>query len=155
MTLNKTALAAIISLSALLGFSGSALAQNGMGGHMNGGMNYQNSQGMYHGGAWFNLTPDQQAASQKVFDEFQTATADMRQQLLSKQYEYNALLTSKPVDDQKILAVSKEIQALRDGLYQQRVKMDTEFAKAGVPMMGNHRGMGGNHMGMRGGRGCR
>lgn len=153
MIVNKTAMAAIISFAALVGFGSSAIAQNGMGYPMHNGMNTPpNAQGMYHGGGYWNsLTPEQQAANQKAYTEFQTSTADLRQQLQSKNYEYRALLTSRPVDEQKIQAVSSEIQALRDGIYQSRIKMDTELAKAGVPMMGHHRGNGGGHMG----RGCR
>lgn len=144
MTLTKTTLAAIISVAMLAGVSTTALAQNGNHGNMT------NAQGT-HQGMRANLTPEQQAVSQKAFDEFQLKTADLRQQLMSKQYEYQALLTGKPLDEQKVLAVSKEITALRDNLYQQRVALDTDLAKAGVPMMGH--GMGG--AGMHGGRGCR
>ncbi|AHG21291.1 zinc resistance protein [Chania multitudinisentens RB-25] len=153
MTLNKTTLAALFSLATLAGFSHLAMAQNGM--HR---YNMANSQGMnqgmgyQHGGYMSNLTPEQQANSQKAFDEFQLKTADLRQQMMSKQYEYQALLTSKPLDEQKVLAVSKEITVLRDNLYQQRVELDTQLAKAGVPMMGHRMGEPGMH---GGGRGCR
>lgn len=145
MKFNKTAIAAIISLGFLIGFSGSALAQHGMGNSMNGG---QYHQGMNGGGYRANLTAEQQAIWQKVFAEYQTATANLHQQLLSKNYEYNAVLTSSPVDDKKLLAVSKEIAALRDSLYQHRVTMDTQLAKAGMPLMGHHRGMMGNSVRM-------
>lgn len=163
MTLNKTAIAALISLAALTGFSGVASAENttadsqqttqGMkNGH--GGMNHKNM-GAQRGGHMANMTPEQQAASQKAFDEFQTKTADLRKQMMSKNYEYKALLTAGTVDDKKIEAVSKEISALRDQIAEQRVQLDIQLAKAGIPMMG-HRGMGmgGDHMGM-GGKGCR
>ncbi|CAI1666307.1 periplasmic heavy metal sensor [Serratia fonticola] len=150
MTLTKTTFAAIISVTLLAGVSTTALAQNGY--HANMGNAQGTHQGMgYQHGNRANLTPEQQAVSQKAFDEFQSKTADLRQQLMSKQYEYQALLTSKPMDEQKVLAVSKEVTALRDNLYQQRVALDTDLAKAGVPMMGH--GMGG--AGMHGGRGCR
>ncbi|VEJ53567.1 periplasmic heavy metal sensor [Pragia fontium] len=168
MTLNKTAIAAIISLAALTGFGGVAMAQNETTGHMNmNGQAMPNAQGMNHskgnhrGGYMANMTPEQQATSQKAFDEFQTKTADLRQQMMSKQYEYKALLTSKTVDDKKVQAVSQEISALRDSIYQQRVAMDTQLAKSGIPMAGRHMGMGmGDHQGMGGkgmhsGRGCR
>ncbi|WP_337261211.1 MULTISPECIES: periplasmic heavy metal sensor [unclassified Serratia (in: enterobacteria)] len=143
MTLNKATIAAIFSLAALAGFSHLAMAQNGMNGR---GMGYQQ-------GYMSSLTPEQQATSQKAFAAFQLKTADLRQQMMSKQYEYQALLTSKPLDEQKALAISKEISALRDNLYQQRVELDMQLAKAGVPAMGHRMGMGG--AGMHGGRGCR
>jgi zinc resistance-associated protein len=147
MTLNKATIAAIVSLAALTGFSHLAMAQNGMN-----GSNSQRGMG-YQQGYMASLTPEQQAISQKAFGEFQLKTADLRQQLMSKQYEYKALLTSKPLDEQKVMAVSKEITALRDNLYQQRVALDTQLAKAGVPAMGHRMGMG--RTGMHGGRGCR
>ncbi|MBP1000147.1 periplasmic heavy metal sensor [Serratia fonticola] len=150
MTLTKTTFAAIISVALLAGVSTTALAQNGNRANMTNAQGTHQGMGYQHGNR-VNLTPEQQAVSQKAFDEFQLKTADLRQQLMSKQYEYQALLTSKPLDEQKVLAVSKEITALRDNLYQQRVALDTDLAKAGVPMMGH--GMGG--AGMHGGRGCR
>ncbi len=153
MMLNKTPLAAMLSITLLTGLGNVAMAQNGNPGQnmadpqrMSRGMGYQHGYGA-------NLTPEQQAISQKAFDAFQLNTADLRQQLMSKNYEYKALLTSKPVDEQKILAVSKEITALRDTMYQQRVALDTELAKAGVPTVGHRGGMGG--AGMHGGHGCR
>ncbi|MGF6192881.1 periplasmic heavy metal sensor [Serratia sp. 2723] len=149
MTLTKTTLAAIISVALLAGVSTTALAQNGHHANMTNAQGNHQGMGYQHGNR-ANLTPEQQAVSQKAFDEFQLKTADLRQQLMSKQYEYQTLLTGKPLDEQKVLAVSKEITALRDNLYQQRVALDTDLAKAGVPMMGH--GMSG--AGMNGGRGC-
>lgn len=150
MTLTKTTFAAIISVALLAGVSTTALAQNGNRANMTNAQGAHQGMGYQHGNR-ANLTPEQQAVSQKAFDEFQLKTADLRQQLMSKQYEYQALLTSKPLDEQKVLTVSKEVTALRDNLYQQRVALDTDLAKSGVPMMGH--GMGA--AGMHGGRGCR
>ncbi|WP_260516071.1 periplasmic heavy metal sensor [Serratia fonticola] len=150
MTLTKTTFAAIVSVALLAGVSTTALAQNGNRANMTNAQGTHQGMGYQHGNR-ANLTPEQQAVSQKAFDEFQLKTADLRQQLMSKQYEYQALLTSKPLDEQKVLAVSKEVTALRDSLYQQRVALDTDLAKAGVPVMGH--GMG--RTGMHGGRGCR
>ena len=76
MKFNKTVIVTLISLSSLMGISGSVLAQPGMGHNMNRG-----------GGYAANLTAEQQAIYQKAFDNFQTATANLHQQLLSKQYE--------------------------------------------------------------------
>ncbi|QBH95367.1 periplasmic heavy metal sensor [Limnobaculum zhutongyuii] len=171
MTLNKTAIAAVLSLAALTGFGGVAMAQSETapqpvmnGQPMMGHNGMKQGQG-YHRGFMANLTPEQQATSQKIFNEFQTKSADLRQKMMSKNYEYKALLTSNPLDEQKVQAVSKEIDELRNALHQNRVAMDIEMAKAGMPMTGRHMGMGmGDHMGgkgmhsgqgMHGGRGCR
>ncbi|GKX60944.1 hypothetical protein SOASR031_32590 [Leminorella grimontii] len=148
MTFKKTVIAAVLSLTALA--SVSAIAQNG--GPINAApaaSGQQMGYGGYHRGYMANLTQEQQAKVQKAHDDFRTKTADLRQKLVSKNYEYRALLTSNPVDDQKVQAVSKEIMQLRDDIYQQRVALDTQLAKDGIPMMGNH--MGGGHKGMRGG----
>lgn len=163
MTMNKTAVTAIISLALLVGFGGSAIARSDMAAHMNGGnMGAGNAQTMHaRGGQMSNLTTEQQAARQKAFDQFQTSTADLRQQMMSKRYEYKALLTSKPVDEQKVAAVGKEIGALQDRMNQSRVEMDIQLAKAGVPMMGghgsmkNHGSQGNGHSGMHSGKGCK
>ncbi|AWH89309.1 periplasmic heavy metal sensor [Limnobaculum parvum] len=163
MTLNKTAIAAVFSLAALTGFGGVAMAQNET--VPQSGMNSQpvmEHSGMkqgkgHHRSFMANLTPEQQATSQKIFNEFQTKSADLRQKMMSKNYEYKALLTSKPLDEQKVQAVSKEIDELRNVLHQNRVVMDIEMAKAGLPMTGRHMGMGDDMggKGMHGGRGCR
>ncbi|WP_159565980.1 periplasmic heavy metal sensor [Budvicia diplopodorum] len=164
MNLNKTAIAAVISFAALTGFSSVATSAQhtatdaqqtmpvtqGMD-HGNGEMNHQNG-GKHHGGKMANMTPEQQAASKKAHDEFVTNTADLRKQMMSKNYEYKALLTASTVDDAKIGAVSKEIAALHDRIAEQRTQLDIQLAKAGVPMM-EHRGMGGDRMAM-GGKGC-
>lgn len=156
MAFKKSVIAVVLSLTTLA--SGAVLAHRG--GPMSAApavagqsMGY----GGYHRGYMANLTQEQQATVQKAYDDFYTKTADLRQQLTSKNYEYRALLTSTPVDEQKVQAVSKEVTALRDAIYQQRVALDTQLAKAGIPMMGNHMGgyrgmrgghMGGGHMGM-------
>ena len=82
MTLNKTAIAAIISLAALTGFSGVTSAQNTVPAGQqtqstNQGMDncYHMNNARHQGGRMANLTPEQQATSQKAFDEFEAKTA--------------------------------------------------------------------------------
>lgn len=86
MNLNKTAIVTLLSLATLIGFGGSAIAQNAMGTHMNGGgTDMSNSQGKHYGNnSMANLTTEQQATRQQVLNEFQASTADIRQQLTSK-----------------------------------------------------------------------
>lgn len=76
----------------------------------------------------------------------------MRQQLTTKRYEYNALLTAEKPDSTKIEAVAQEIETLGQKLAQQRVKFDVALAQAGIPR-GEGMGYGGcggdrGHMGM-------
>ena len=94
------------------------------------------------------LTTDQQATAQKLHNDFYEQTRVLRQQLISKRYEYNALLTTDKPDSAKIEAVAQEMDALGQKLAQQRVKFDLALAQAGIPR-GEGMGCGGRgHMGM-------
>lgn len=92
------------------------------------------------------VTAEQQAAAQKIYDDYWSRTSSLRQQLESKRYEYNALLSTSSPDSTRINTVAKEMETLRQSLNEQRVKRDVEMAQAGIP-----RGMGGNGYGHRGG----
>lgn len=99
------------------------------------------------------LTQEQQATVQKLHDNYYAQTSALRQQLQSKRYEYNALLTAQKPENGKIEAVAKEMETLSQQLDQQRVKFDIALAEAGVPRgagmgYGGCRGNGGGHMGM-------
>ncbi|EBO4688434.1 zinc resistance-associated protein ZraP [Salmonella enterica] len=144
---NKSAIA-LIALSFLALSSGAAFA----------GHHWGNNDGMWQQGA-SPLTTEQQATAQKIYDDYYTQTSALRQQLISKRYEYNALLTASSPDTAKINAVAKEMESLGQKLDEQRVKRDVAMAQAGIPRGagmgyggcggyggGYHRG--GGHMGM-------
>ncbi|EAM4055807.1 zinc resistance sensor/chaperone ZraP [Salmonella enterica subsp. enterica serovar Berta] len=144
---NKSAIA-LIALSLLALSSGAAFA----------GHHWGNNDGMWQQGG-SPLTTEQQATAQKIYDDYYTQTSALRQQLISKRYEYNALLTASSPDTAKINAVAKEIESLGQKLDEQRVKRDVAMAQAGIPRGagmgyggcggyggGYHRG--GGHMGM-------
>ncbi|HDN7436763.1 TPA: zinc resistance sensor/chaperone ZraP [Salmonella enterica subsp. enterica serovar Chester] len=144
---NKSAIA-LIALSLLALSSGAAFA----------GHHWGNNDGMWQQGG-SPLTTEQQAAAQKIYDDYYTQTSALRQQLISKRYEYNALLTASSPDTAKINAVAKEMESLGQKLDEQRVKRDVAMAQAGIPRGagmgyggcggyggGYHRG--GGHMGM-------
>ncbi|ANA19362.1 zinc resistance sensor/chaperone ZraP [Salmonella enterica] len=144
---NKSAIA-LIALSLLALSSGAAFA----------GHHWGNNDGMWQQGG-SPLTTEQQATAQKIYDDYYTQTSALRQQLISKRYEYNALLTASSPDTAKINAVAKEMESLGQKLDEQRVKRDVAMAQAGVPRGagmgyggcggyggGYHRG--GGHMGM-------
>lgn len=144
---NKSAIA-LIALSLLALSSGAAFA----------GHHWGNNDGMWQQGA-SPLTTEQQATAQKIYDDYYTQTSALRQQLISKRYEYNALLTASSPDTAKINAVAKEMESLGQKLDEQRVKRDVAMAQAGIPRGagmgysgcggyggGYHRG--GGHMGM-------
>ncbi|ECB0727368.1 periplasmic heavy metal sensor [Salmonella enterica subsp. enterica serovar Noya] len=158
---NKSAIA-LIALSLLALSSGAAFA----------GHHWGNNDGMWQQGG-SPLTAEQQATAQKIYDDYYTQTNALRQQLISKRYEYNALrqqliskryeynalLTASSPDTAKINAVAKEMESLGQKLDEQRVKRDVAMAQAGIPRGagmgyggcggyggGYHRG--GGHMGM-------
>ncbi|EAA9326904.1 zinc resistance sensor/chaperone ZraP [Salmonella enterica] len=144
---NKSAIA-LIALSLLALSSGAAFA----------GHHWGNNDGMWQQGG-SPLTTEQQATAQKIYDDYYTQTSALRQQLISKRYEYNALLTASSPDTAKINAVAKEMESLGQKLDEQRVKRDIAMAQAGIPRGagmgyggcggyggGYHRG--GGHMGM-------
>ncbi|MGK7512100.1 zinc resistance sensor/chaperone ZraP [Salmonella enterica] len=144
---NKSAIA-LIALSLLALSSGAAFA----------GHHWGNNDGMWQQGG-SPLNTEQQATAQKIYDDYYTQTSALRQQLISKRYEYNALLTASSPDTAKINAVAKEMESLGQKLDEQRVKRDVAMAQAGIPRGagmgyggcggyggGYHRG--GGHMGM-------
>ncbi|EBG5207502.1 zinc resistance sensor/chaperone ZraP [Salmonella enterica] len=144
---NKSAIA-LIALSLLALSSGAAFA----------GHHWGNNDGMWQQEG-SPLTTEQQATAQKIYDDYYTQTSALRQQLISKRYEYNALLTASSPDTAKINAVAKEMESLGQKLDEQRVKRDVAMAQAGIPRGagmgyggcggyggGYHRG--GGHMGM-------
>ncbi|APY34479.1 zinc resistance sensor/chaperone ZraP [Salmonella enterica subsp. enterica serovar Senftenberg] len=144
---NKSAIA-LIALSLLALSSGAAFA----------GHHWGNNDGMWQQGG-SPVTTEQQATAQKIYDDYYTQTSALRQQLISKRYEYNALLTASSPDTAKINAVAKEMESLGQKLDEQRVKRDVAMAQAGIPRGagmgyggcggyggGYHRG--GGHMGM-------
>lgn len=146
MKRNQIAALALIAFSTLAFGSSSALARPHWGNHG----------GMWQSGA-AQLTPEQQAAAQKIHSEHYTQTSALRQQLMAKRYEYNALLAATAPDSAKIEAVAREMATLNQTLDEQRVKYDLALAQAGIPRGagagygcdgggGYHRG--GGHMGM-------
>lgn len=148
MKRNNKSATALIALSLLALSSGAAFA----------GHHWGNNDGMWQQGG-SPLTTEQQATAQKIYDDYYTQTSALRQQLISKRYEYNALLTASSPDTAKINAVAKEMESLGQKLDEQRVKRDVAMAQAGIPRGagmgyggcggyggGYHRG--GGHMGM-------
>ena len=144
---NKSAIA-LIALSLLALSSGAAFA----------GHHWGNNDGMWQQNA-APLTSEQQTAWQKIHNDFYAQSSALQQQLVTKRYEYNALLTASSPDTAKINAVAKEMESLGQKLDEQRVKRDVAMAQAGIPRGagmgyggcggyggGYHRG--GGHMGM-------
>ncbi|EHJ45937.1 hypothetical protein DFW101_3752 (plasmid) [Solidesulfovibrio carbinoliphilus subsp. oakridgensis] len=137
-------LALALAMVSLLGLSGLANAQM-MGPGMMGG----HGMGMM-GGPMSGLTPEKQAVAQKLYNEHYTATAQLRQQLFTKQSELNAQLYGGATDDKKVQALTKEINDLLAKMYDAQVALQNQLTKEGIPAMG---GMGMMGPGMMGGMG--
>ncbi|AKL14113.1 TPA: zinc resistance sensor/chaperone ZraP [Kluyvera intermedia] len=141
MKRNQKITVTLITLAALTLGSSSAWARH----HGNNG-NGMGPQG------YSQLSTEQQATAQKLHNDFYEQTRALRQQLTSKRYEYNALLTADKPDSTKIESAAQEMETLRQKLDQQRVKFDIALAQAGIPRgegMGHGScGGGREHMGM-------
>ena len=75
------------------------------------------------------LTSEQQTAWQKIHNDFYAQSSALQQQLVTKRYEYNALLAANPPDSSKINAVAKEMENLRQSLDELRVKRILRWLK--------------------------
>ena len=138
----------VLSALAILALTSSlALARGNMGGQ--GGQG--NCPGM--GGGWGQLSPEKQAAFQKLHDAFAAKTAQLRADLGVKMAELNALSVAATPDQAKIDAVTKQIGDLQAKLLSERTQFRIQVSKevgagvagGGCPGMGG--GMGGYHGG--------
>lgn len=146
-----------LALVAVLGLAGMASAQGMMGGGMMGGsgmggMGMMGGPGMGMGGM-YGMAPEKQAAIQKLYVEYNTATAPVRQQLFAKQSELSALYYSGTTDTKKFQTLTREIGDLNAKLYEAQMNLRNQLAKEGVPASGMGHGMGMGGMGMMGGSG--
>lgn len=141
MKRNQKLTLTLITLAALTLGSSSAWARH----------HWNNGNGMGPQG-YSQLTTEQQATARKLHNDFYEQTRALRQQLTSKRYEYNALLTADKPDSAKIESTAQQIETLSQKLDQQRVKFDIALAQAGIPRgegMGHGScGGGHDHMGM-------
>ncbi|BAH78012.1 periplasmic heavy metal sensor [Solidesulfovibrio magneticus] len=135
----------VLSALAILALTSSlALARGGMGGGQGG---QGSCPGM--GGGWGQLSPEKQAAFQKLHDAFAAKTAQLRADLGVKMAELNALSVAATPDQAKIDAVTKQIGDLQAKLLSERTQFRIQVSKevgAGVAG-GGCPGMGGYHGG--------
>lgn len=134
----------VLSALAILALTSSlALARGGMGG--------QGGQGGCPGmdGGWGQLSPEKQAAFQKLHDAFAAKTAQLRADLGVKLAELNALSVGTSPDQAKIDAVTKQIGDLQAKLLSERTQFRIQVAKEIGPGVagGGCPGMGGYHGG--------
>lgn len=147
-----------LALVAVLGLAGMASAQGMMGQGM-GGMGMMGGSGMgmmgqgMGMGGMYSMSPEKQAVIQKLYVEYNTATAPVRQQLFAKQSELNALYYGGTTDTKKFQTLTREIGDLNAKLYEAQMNLRNQLAKEGVPASGMGHGMGMGGMGMMGGSG--
>ncbi|WP_459934985.1 periplasmic heavy metal sensor [Fundidesulfovibrio butyratiphilus] len=127
-------LAAILFAVMAFAFAGVAHAQMGPG--------MMGSYGYGYGGGYHSLTPEKQAVAQKLYSAFYSQTRTLRQQLITKQYELNAMIYGAKADDKKIQELSKEISELRSKLFDAQVTLQRQLAKEDIPLMGGISGGG-------------
>ncbi|OLN27036.1 Zinc resistance-associated protein [Desulfovibrio sp. DV] len=146
---NKTLHIALAALATLALTSTMALARpGGMGGGMGGG------QGNCGGdGGMAQLSPEKQAAFQKIHDAYAAKTAQVRADLGVKMAELNALSVGQTPDQAKIDAVTKQIGELQAKLLSERTQFRIQVSKEIGPGVagGGCGGMGGGMMGGMGG----
>ncbi|WMW66330.1 periplasmic heavy metal sensor [Nitratidesulfovibrio liaohensis] len=106
----------------VFGLSTGAIAQ-GMG-HMGMGM---------MGGGGYQLSPEKQAAVQKIYQDQGQMVMNLNQQLMVKQYELNAQLASPNPDERRTQALSKEIADLNGKRLEAQLSFQKQLAKEGVP----------------------
>jgi len=144
-----------LALVAVLGLAGMASAQSMMGqGMMGQGMGGMGMMGQGMGmGGMYGMSPEKQAVIQKLYVEYNTATAPVRQQFFAKQSELSALYYSGTTDTKKFQTLTREIGDLNAKLYEAQMNLRNQLAKEGVPASGMGHGMGMGGMGMMGGSG--
>lgn len=124
--INKSLLAMLIGAMTITGAAGLAQAR---------GYGY----GPHHGGyAMQDISPETRQMMEKAYNDI----APLQMELRAKRAELTAKIYGG-ADDKTIQDLTAQVNALQNRVTQARVKMQQDFAKAGVPLRG---GMGGNCM---------
>ncbi|MGE4504828.1 MAG: periplasmic heavy metal sensor [Desulfovibrionaceae bacterium] len=107
-----------------------------------------------HANAYAQLTPEQQAAADTIFDKYRTKMGELREKLWLKQAELDALVDSGAATRGDIKELVGDIGELRADLFEQREAMSEELEAAGISFWGmGGRGCSGGGYGMMGGQG--
>ncbi len=85
------------------------------------------------------MTPEQAAQAFDLHQKFMTETADLRKQMLIKRAELGQLWRAKDVDQAKVAAKQKEINALRDQIQEKAIAYKVEMRQH-CPAMGGGKG---------------
>jgi|GEM_PF-2854631 Spy/CpxP family protein refolding chaperone len=94
------------------------------------------AQGMGHMGMGMGnaqLSVEQQAVLQKIYQEQGQTISNLSQQLMNKQYELNAQLASPNTDEKQTQTLTKEITELNGKILDARISLQKKLAKEGLP----------------------
>lgn len=118
----------------------------GMGMGMMGGRNGMGMMGRRGrmGGSWgqgngwgpYQLTPGQQKQVEQIYRDDGQRIFALRQQLMSKQYELNALVMSQSPDEKRIQSLTRDIASLNGQILEAETTMQQQLFRSGVPMRG-------------------
>ncbi len=140
--MKKRSIIVVAALAAVLALSAVSFAGPGYG------------YGRGPGRGWYfdNLTPEKQAAVEKIFDKHHQKLVDLREQYWAKSTELEALAASGKAERSDIQGLVADMGKMRAQLRQERDAMFAELSKeTGVklnPGMGfGHMGPGYGHMG--------
>lgn len=132
----------------VLGSASLALARGHHGGHYGGMMNgYAGNCGAcYYTGGYQNLTPEKQAAVDKLIQEHAAATNPLLEQLQAKRLELDALSGNPNARPESISKLAGEVAKLSSQLRNSRIefrdKMAQEMGSGAMPgAMGGYGGM--------------
>jgi zinc resistance-associated protein len=139
MKASKISIVVLLALTLSLGLAASAWARPG-GGGMGGGMGC----GMM--GA-MNLSPDQAGKLFDLKEKFHADTAATRKQVMVKHAELAALWKAEKPDEKAIVAMQKELNALKGQLQEKRVAFQLEARKIAPQLAKVGHGMGMGHGG--------
>lgn len=103
-----------------------------------------------YGYGYHSLSPEKQAKAQQLYADYYSKTITLRQQILAKQSELNALIYSGKEDEKKLQGLTKDIADLRSKIFEQQIALQRKLAKEDLPYMGNMGGYGPMGPGMMG-----
>lgn len=148
--MTKKTLMITIALAAMLSMAAMAYAGPGYGrGGGCGGYGYGN-------GAYSQLTPEKQAAAEKIFDKFRAKQTALHDKAVAARIKLDAIANSGTPDEKRIDELVAEMSSLRNQMWENRTAMAKEFeAETGLQFSGRGgRGSGSGYCeGYGGGRG--
>jgi len=83
----------------------------------------------YGSGAYNQLTPEKQAAVDKIFESYRPKFTELRNEMWTKHATLQAMVNGGEADEKKIGKLTSELTELRDTMWNMREKMAVELEK--------------------------